>query len=284
MKLYQNIPYFLQLMRLDKPVGGLLLLWPTLGALWVAGTGNPSAETVWIFTLGVFVMRSAGCVINDWADRDIDPKVERTETRPLASGKLSGAQALGLFALLCVIALVLLIQLPARVWPWSLPALLLTIAYPFMKRIMQAPQLVLGLAFSFSIPMVYVAFDHAFDVVFWLLLAINMCWVLVYDTEYAMSDRVDDLKIGVNSTAILLGKHDKLTIGFLQIVILLLLLLLKSMLFLDDSFGISVALVAGLFLYQQWLIRQRDRVRCFAAFLNNGWVGAAIWFGLAISL
>lgn len=284
MKLYQSIPQFLQLMRLDKPVGSLLLLWPTLGAVWIAGVGNPSAGTVWIFTLGVFVMRSAGCVINDWADRDIDPKVERTQARPLASGKLSGAQALGLFALLCVIALLLLIQLPARVWPWSLPALLLTIAYPFMKRVIQAPQLVLGLAFSFGIPMVYVALDHVFDGVFWLLLVINMCWVLVYDTQYAMSDRVDDLKVGVNSTAILLGNHDKLTIGLLQIVILLLLLLLMSVLSLDGSFGISVTLVGGLFLYQQWLIRRRESARCFAAFLNNGWVGAVVWFGLVASL
>lgn len=284
MKLYHDFPHYLQLMRVEKPIGWLLLLWPTLCAVWLASDGDPPAQIVWIFALGVFVMRSAGCVINDWADRDIDPKVERTTGRPLASGKLSANQALGLFTVLCAVALTLLLLLPERVWPWSIPALLLTVIYPFMKRVIQAPQLVLGIAFSFGIPMAYVALDHTFNVAFWLLLATNICWVLVYDSEYAMSDREDDLKIGINSTAILFGNRDKIIIGVLQVVVLSLLLSLMLELNLNAFYGISIALVAALFLYQQWLIRNRDRALCFAAFINNGWVGGIVWFGLLCTL
>ena len=170
--------------------------------------GEPPARFVWLFTCGVLVMRSAGCVINDYADRDIDGNVERTNLRPLASGALKPKQALGLFVVLGVIALIVLFMLPSRVWPWSIPAACLTIAYPFMKRFIQAPQLVLGLAFSFAIPMVYVTADHAFDSVFWTLFLSNLLWVFMFDTVYAMSDREEDLKIGVKSSAILLGRAD----------------------------------------------------------------------------
>ncbi|NND82171.1 MAG: 4-hydroxybenzoate octaprenyltransferase [Gammaproteobacteria bacterium] len=271
-------------MRVEKPIGWLLLLWPTLIALWLAGEGQPDASIVWIFVAGVFVMRCAGCVINDYADRDIDPAVDRTRTRPLAAGDLRPQQALGLFIILSSIALLLLLQLPMPVWPWAVPAMGLTIIYPFMKRLIQAPQLVLGMAFSFGIPMAYVALEHPFDSPFWLLLLTNLVWVVMYDTAYAMSDREDDLKIGVNSTAILLGAYDRLAIGLAQLTILILLLAIMLQAGLTVVFLWSLLLVSCLFVYQQYLIRARDRADCFAAFINNGWVGAIIWFGLVLAL
>lgn len=280
--LLHSLPYYLALMRFDRPIGWLLLLWPTLWALWIAAEGSPPSELVWIFTLGVIVMRSAGCVVNDYVDRDIDPLVERTQTRPLAAGLLTSRQALGLLLLLALLALALLLLLPVRVWPWSIPAIIITVAYPFMKRFLQAPQLVLGLAFSFGMPMVYVALEHAFDLVFWLLLLANFCWVLVFDTEYAMSDREDDVKIGVKSTAILFAGNDKLIIGSLQVSVVLILSWLSVLLELSKTFYLALLLVGTLFVYQQWLIRDRERSACFQAFLNNGWLGAIIWFGLIL--
>jgi len=275
-----NVTHYLQLMRFDKPIGSLLLLWPTLWAIWIAGDGMPNPTYVWVFTLGVIVMRSAGCVINDYADRDFDPLVERTKQRPLAAGHIQPKQALVLFLILGLIALGLLMLLPPRVWPWSIPAVIITVAYPFMKRVIQAPQLVLGLAFSFGIPMVYVAFDKAFDLVFWLLCMSNFLWVLAFDTQYAMSDREDDLKIGVKSTAIYLGDADKFTIGLLQTAMMLIWVVIAIQLQLDSCMWMPLTIVVGLFMYQQWLIRERERAPCFQAFLNNGWVGAVIWFGL----
>lgn len=283
-EVYRNASAYLALMRVDKPIGWLLLLWPTLWALWVASDGVPSPLYLWVFTLGVIVMRSAGCVINDYADREFDPLVERTRLRPLAAGLVTPKQALGLFLILCFCAVLLLVLLPTRVWPWSIPAVGITIAYPFMKRFIQAPQAVLGLAFSFSIPMVYVCIEHSFDTVFWLLMIINFLWVIAFDTAYAMSDREDDLKIGVKSTAILFGEHDKLVICVFQVLITSLLLVLVILLDLSLSFMLSIAIVAGLFAYQQWLIRDREREACFRAFLNNGWVGGVIWFGLLTSV
>jgi len=276
----KDIPYYLQLMRIDKPIGTLLLLWPTLCAVWIASDGNPNAVYVWVFTLGVLVMRSAGCVINDYADRDVDPLVERTKQRPLAAGRLQARQALVLFAVLGAIAIGLLLILPARVWPWSIPAVIVTIIYPYMKRVIEAPQLVLGIAFSFGIPMVFVTFDHAFDHTFWLLFLSNFLWVLVYDTQYAMSDREDDLKIGVKSTAILFANADKRMIALFQILVLLFWGILTQYLKLHATMWLTLLMVAALFVYQQWLIKDRQRLPCFQAFLNNGWVGAFVWFGL----
>ncbi len=283
MKILEDIPHYLALMRFEKPIGWLLLLWPTLWALWIAGEGNPSASLVWIFTLGVIVMRSAGCVINDMADRDIDLLVERTKTRPLADGLLSMKQASGLLLLLGIFALILLLLLPIRVWLWSIPAIIITIAYPFMKRFIQAPQLVLGLAVSFGIPMVYVAIGHAFDSIFILIMVTNFCWVLVFDTQYAMSDREEDLKIGVKSTAILFASKDKLIIAILQITVVSLLLLLSSLLNLSQTFLLAMLLASSLFIYQQWLIRDREGLACFQAFLNNAWFGGIVWFGLMLA-
>ncbi len=275
-----SLPHYLKLMRFDKPIGSLLLLWPTLWALWLATEGQPSPTLFWVFVLGVFVMRSAGCVINDYADKDFDPLVERTQQRPLAAGDLTPKQALLLFAVLGLIAIGLLLCLPSRVWPWAVPAAAVTIIYPFMKRFIQAPQAVLGVAFSFCIPMVYVAADTPFNSGFVLLLVMNFAWVIAYDTAYAMSDREDDLAIGVKSSAILFGRFDKAAIGTLQAVVVLMLLLLKAQLGLSDWFYLPVFVVFSMFLYQQYLIRERERNSCFRAFLNNGWVGAVIWFGL----
>ncbi|MEM7358510.1 MAG: 4-hydroxybenzoate octaprenyltransferase [Pseudomonadota bacterium] len=282
MPLLEKLPHFLALMRFEKPIGWLLLLWPTLWALWLASGGNPPAELAWIFVLGVIVMRSAGCVINDYADRDIDHLVERTKTRPLTAGFVSEKEALGLFVLLGLLALCLLLLLPMRVWPWSIPALLLTIIYPFMKRFIQAPQLVLGLAFSFGIPMVFVALDQSFNPTFWLLVICNILWVLLFDTQYAMSDREDDLKIGVKSSAIWFGEKDKLIIGTLQIVVMALLIALGMLNGLAGAYYFGLLLAAGLFAYQQWLIRNRERLPCFQAFLNNGWFGGIVWFGMLL--
>jgi len=273
-----NLPHYLALMRMEKPVGWLLLLWPTLWALWIASDGEPSGLFIWVFTLGVIVMRSAGCVINDYADRDFDPLVDRTQQRPIAAGHITPKQALVLFGLLCLIAFGLLMLLPPRVWLWSVPAVLITIAYPFMKRFIQAPQLVLGIAFSFGFP------DKPFDDIFSLLFITNFLWVLMFDTVYAMSDREDDLKIGVKSSAILFGRFDKLVLGQLQIGVVLLWLFLMKKLGLSPTFFVSLVLVVLLFIYQQWLIRDCERHGCFQAFLNNAWVGGIIWFGLLASL
>lgn len=281
-KVTEKLPYYLQLMRFEKPIGSFLLLWPTLWACWIASDGRPDGLMVWVFVAGVIVMRSAGCVINDYADREIDPLVERTQVRPLAAGVVTAKEALILFAVLIIFALVLLSQLPTRVWPWSVPAALLTLIYPYMKRFFQAPQLVLGMAFSFAIPMVYVAFAHAFDKVFWLLVFANLAWVVAYDSAYAMSDREDDLKIGVRSTAILFGRFDRLAILILQTIVLLLLLLIGLELGLANAYYVGLLIAATLFLYQQWLIKDRDRQDCFRAFLNNGWLGGFVWFGLVL--
>ena len=280
---------YMALMRMDKPIGSLLLLWPTLCALWIASNGTPNPSYVWIFVLGVFVMRSAGCVINDYADRDIDGGVHRTAQRPLASGILTAKQALILFTGLLMLALVLLVQLPKAVWPWSLPAVLLTIIYPFMKRYIYAPQMVLGLAFSMSIPMAFICVLPS-EAVLWsdpvliALFVVNFLWVLMYDTVYAMSDRDEDLKIGVKSTAIWFGNWDKLIVAILQVAILGLWVFIMMTLSLDNNFIVSLLGMSGFFIYQQWLIKARESKACFQAFLNNAWVGATIWLGLVISL
>lgn len=283
MSISKNLPHYIALMRFEKPIGWLLLLWPTLWALWVATDGDPQANLVWIFTLGVIVMRSAGCVINDLADRKIDPMVDRTKARPLADGSLSTAQAYTLLCILLLMALSLLLLLPMMVWPWSLPAIALTVIYPFMKRFIDAPQLVLGLAFSFGMPMVYIAVGREFDFILLMLMLTNIIWVLVFDTQYAMSDKEDDLKIGVKSTAILFGNQDRHIVGLLQLLVVGLWLALSHMLELSSSFNLALLLATSLFMYQQWLIRDRDRQACFQAFINNGWLGGIIWFGLVIA-
>lgn len=275
-------PYW-QLARLDKPIGTLLLLWPTLWALWLASAGVPSFSLLLIFTAGVFVMRSAGCVINDYADRKFDGYVKRTASRPLPAGRLTAVRALLFFLLLVLIAFVLVWQLNQFTIYLSVGGLLLAAIYPFMKRVTSLPQVVLGMAFSWAIPMAYGAVAGQLTVTTWLLFLANLVWTIAYDTMYAMVDRDDDLKIGVKSTAILFGQNDRLYIALLQLGTLTLLVIIGWLEQLTVSYYFSLLLAAGLFIYQQWLIRHRQRDACFRAFLNNNWVGMLIFAGIMLA-
>lgn len=277
---YPKLWPWIQLMRLDRPVGTLLLLWPTLWAVWIAGNGSPSVRTVIVFTLGVIVMRAAGCVINDFADRNIDGHVKRTEGRPLATGALSAKQALMLFAGLAAVAFVLVLFLNTFTILLSFGGLALAVLYPFMKRYTHLPQVVLGAAFSWAIPMAFAAETNSLPAIAWLLYTANLLWTVAYDTEYAMVDREDDLKIGVKSTAILFGEMDRLMIGMLQAMALFALWLLGRQLGFGGFWLAGLGVAAGLFVYQHWLMRERSRDGCFQAFLNNQWVGLAILLGL----
>jgi 4-hydroxybenzoate polyprenyltransferase len=269
---------YIQLMRLDKPIGTLLLLWPTLWAIWL--TGLPYTYITLIFILGVFVMRAAGCVVNDYADRHFDAHVERTKNRPLARGVLTEKNALWILFILLFIALCLLLTLNKLSWLIACFALLTALIYPFMKRYTHLPQAILGIAFSWSIPMVYAATIEQFPLTCWLLFFTNICWTIAYDTEYAMVDRNDDVKIGIKSTAILFGCYDKLIIGLLQIVSVIGLLFIGLTNQLSQIFYIALLLVTALFIYQQWLIKNRVRNRCFNAFMNNNYVGFIVFLGL----
>jgi 4-hydroxybenzoate polyprenyltransferase len=272
------------LMRLNKPIGTLLLLWPTLWSLWFAAKGMPSLKNLVIFTLGVFLMRAAGCVINDFADRKIDGKVKRTQDRPLATGAVSSLEALALFILLCLAAFGLVLLTNTLTIQLSVGGLLLAICYPFMKRYTHLPQVVLGAAFAWSIPMAYAAETGEIPSSIWLVYLAVVLWTLVYDTFYAMVDRDDDLKIGVKSTAILFGEQDRFITGTLQAITLYTLYLVGNRFELGSYYQLSLIFVAVLFVYQQWLIRHRMRDACFKAFLNNNWVGLAIFVGIAVDL
>ncbi len=274
---------YARLMRIDRPVGTLLLLWPTLWALWIAGEGRPQARVVLVFVLGVFLMRSAGCVVNDFADRDFDPHVERTRDRPLAAGRVSPREALALFLALCVAAFALVLTLNPLTIALSLVGVALTAVYPFMKRLTHLPQLFLGMAFSWGVPMAFAAESGRVpDVAWWLMLA-NLLWVVAYDTIYAMVDREDDLAVGVKSTAILFGRHDRLAVAWLHIAALLVLCAVGYQLARDAYYYGGLAVAAGFAIYQQALTRDRDRAGCFRAFVNNTWFGAAVFVGLALS-
>ena len=272
---------YVQLMRLDKPIGSLLLLWPTLWAIWLA-TATPSVHVVGVFVLGVIVMRSAGCVINDYADRHFDCKVERTKNRPLARGVLSEKQALYTLFVLLLIALGLLLTLDKLTWLIAGFALITAMVYPFMKRYTHLPQVTLGIAFSWSIPMVYAATIAQFPLTCWLLCLANICWTVAYDTEYAMVDRDDDLKIGIKSTAILFGRYDKFIIGLLQTLTLICLTFIGINNHFHQFYYIGLIIALLLFIYQQWLIKDRDRTNCFKAFMNNNYIGLFIFIALFI--
>lgn len=279
---FPRLPYFVQLMRLDKPIGIYLLLWPTLWALWIAGDGTPSLANTIIFVLGVVVMRSAGCVINDYADRHVDAHVKRTALRPLAQKLVSEKEALALFAGLCASAFVLVLFTNWMTISLSIGGLLLASAYPFMKRYTHLPQVVLGAAFAWAVPMAFAAETEALPDVVWLIYCATLCWTVAYDTQYAMVDRDDDLKIGVKSTAILFGDADKIMVGLLQGLTVLSWLLIASEIQATWPMYTAILLASGLFAYQQWLIRNRDREACFKAFLHNHWVGACLFAGLLI--
>ncbi|MDP2544016.1 4-hydroxybenzoate octaprenyltransferase [Photobacterium damselae subsp. piscicida] len=273
-----------QLARFDRPIGSLLLLWPTLWALFLAADGWPSPHVFVVFVLGVIFMRAAGCVINDFANRNFDGHVKRTCQRPMPSGKVSEREALGLFGLLVLISFLLVLTMNALTISLSVIGLALAAAYPFMKRYTHLPQLVLGVAFGWSIPMAYAAQSGQLPLAAWLLFAANILWTIAYDTQYAMVDRDDDLKIGIKSTAILFGRFDKMIIGMLQLGTLLLLTAVGGVLGLSQIFYWFLLLAAMLFVYQQMLIKQRQREDCFRAFLNNNYVGMVICIGLAVSV
>ncbi|MGB2078594.1 MAG: 4-hydroxybenzoate octaprenyltransferase [Vibrio sp.] len=273
----------LQLTRMDRPIGTLLLLWPTLWALVIAGEGLPNPWVTVVFVAGVFLMRSAGCVINDYADRDFDGHVKRTKNRPLPSGRVSPKEALILFFVLAISSFLLVLTMNSLTIKLSFVGILLAAAYPFMKRYTNLPQLVLGMAFGWSIPMAWAAQAGELPPQVWLLFVINILWTIAYDTEYAMVDRDDDLKIGIKSTAVLFGRLDKLMIGLLQLASLLLFMLLGAWLELNAVFYWSLLVAAALFVYQQRLIHSRERDPCFQAFLNNNYVGMVIFFGLLAS-
>lgn len=272
---------YLQLMRLNRPIGSLLLLWPTLSALWLAG--KPSAFMTCIFVLGVVVMRSAGCVINDYADRHFDGHVERTQHRPLVNGTLTEKNALWTLFILLMIALSLLLTLNPLSWLIGCFAVMTALIYPFMKRFTHLPQLVLGIAYSWSIVMAYAATTQQFPITCWLLFIANICWAIAYDTAYAMVDRSDDLKIGIKSTAILFGHYEKRMIGLLQMITISIFIAIGFIHQLNAAFWIGLFLAALLFIYQQWLIKDRQRDRCFKAFLNNHYVGCVIFIGIFIA-
>ncbi|MBS7783147.1 4-hydroxybenzoate octaprenyltransferase [Providencia stuartii] len=272
-----------RLMRIDRPIGSLLLLWPTYWALWIAAQSIPSLHILIVFTAGVFLMRAAGCVINDFADRHFDGHVERTKHRPLPSGDVTEKEAKILFASLVGLSFLLVLTLNSMTIWLSIAGLALAWIYPFVKRVSHLPQVVLGAAFGWSIPMGFSAVSESLPLVCWVLFLVNILWSVIYDTQYAMVDRNDDLKIGVKSTAILFGQYDKLIIGILQIVMIVLLVLVGSLADLGAVYYIALSLSALLFIYQQKLMVDRERAPCFKAFLNNNYVGLILFIGIFLS-
>ena len=270
-------------MRLDKPIGILLLVWPTLWALWLSALGRPNWIVVWVFMMGAVLMRSAGCVINDYADRDFDKHVERTRERPLTAGKVSTREALWLFAALCLLAflLVLALGMPLVVW-LSLPAVFLAASYPFTKRFFAIPQAYLGIAFGFGIPMAYAAHLDSVPAEAWWLLLANVFWAVAYDTEYAMVDRNDDLKIGIKTSAITFGRFDVAAVMLCYAATLAIIGGIGYSLHLGGAFYAGLAVAAGIMGVHYTWIRGRERMPCFKAFLHNNWVGAAIFAGIVV--
>lgn len=273
-----------QLTRMNRPIGSLLLLWPTLWALFLAADGIPSWDVLVVFVLGVFFMRSAGCVINDYADRHFDGHVKRTSKRPIPAGLVSGKEAIVIFLLLGISSFLLVLTMNNLTIFLSLGGILLAATYPFMKRFTHLPQLILGMAFGWAIPMAYAAQSGELPPQAWLLFVINILWTVAYDTMYAMVDRDDDLNIGIKSTAILFGRFDKLIIGLLQLAVIALLIVLGWWLSLENAYYWGVLVAAVLFVHQQRLIRERKREECLQGFLNNNYVGMVLFIGLAISV
>jgi len=270
------------LARFDKPIGILILLWPALWALWVAGDGRPDLLVFTVICLGVVIMRAAGCVINDYADREFDPHVERTKQRPIAAGKVSPKEALILFTVLCLIAFGLVLLLNVFTLVLSFGGLFLAASYPFMKRYTNLPQAYLGIAFGWAVPMTFAAQLNNIPLVAWIMYLAVLLWALVYDTMYAMVDKEDDLKIGVKSTAILFGDKDREIMAALQVIILSLLVIIGDMQQLGIAYYLGLSIAAGLSMYQQKLIFHRNRADCFKAFLNSNWFGLVVFLGLLV--
>jgi 4-hydroxybenzoate polyprenyltransferase len=278
----QRFVQYAYLMRLHRPIGIFLLLWPALWALWIAGEGSPDPLVVFVFVAGVVLMRSAGCVINDYADRDFDPHVARTRERPIAAGRVKPKEALVLFAVLCLLALGLVLLMNSLTIWLSLVGALLAVTYPFMKRYTHLPQVYLGAAFGWAVPMAFAAQTGEVPRVGWLLFVATILWATAYDTMYGMVDREDDLKIGVKSTAILFGDSDRLIIAIIQVVLLLALVLAGQAAGLGIYYYFGLLLATTLLVYQQYLIRERRPAACFKAFLNNNWFGAAVFGGIVL--
>ena len=271
-----------KLMRVDKPIGIWLLLWPTLWALWLAGEGHPNQGLFVVFVVGVFIMRSAGCVLNDYVDRNIDPYVERTRTRPIASGAVAPMEALTLFVALGLIAIGLATMLNRPAQLLAIVAAGLTVAYPFVKRFVSIPQFILGAAFGWAVPMAFAAQTGQAPQLAWIVFGAAIIWAVIYDTFYAMVDREDDRKIGVKSTALLFGDADLFVIAGLQLIMLLALIFIGTRAELGFWYYLSVACAACLMAYHQWLARDREPAGCFAAFLNNHYIGLIIFIGIVL--
>ena len=284
MTLKERLDAYEKLMRLDKPIGILLLLWPALWGLWLAAPGVLRVDILVIFVLGTILTRSAGCIINDYADRNFDPHVERTRNRPLAARRVTPTEALVLAAVLFLLAFALVLFLNRLTILLSFVALFLAVTYPFTKRFFDLPQAYLGIAFGISIPMAFAAYHGKIAPVAWVMLLGNVFWAIAYDTEYAMVDRDDDIRIGVKSSAILLGRHDVAAVMACHAAFLGIMATVGAWMRLGVFYYVGLILAAGFVLHQYQLIRDRDQQKCFAAFLNNNWVGAAIFAGIALDV
>jgi 4-hydroxybenzoate polyprenyltransferase len=278
----KRLTLYFRLIRLDKPIGILLLLWPTLSALWLASNGPPAWDVLIIFTLGTVLMRSAGCAINDFADRDIDKLVKRTAERPITSGQLAPWEAVALAGVLAVLAFVLILPLNRLTLQCSVAAVIIAASYPYFKRFFAIPQAYLGIAFGFGMPMAFAAVQAQIPIVAWAMLVGNIFWAIAYDTEYAMVDREDDLKIGIKTSAITFGRFDVAAIMLCYTVSLVIWLLLGREYQLGVFFYLGVALAGACAVYHYFLIRDRERMACFAAFRHNNWIGAFIFSGIAL--
>lgn len=283
MQIRYHFLHHIRLARLDKPIGIFLLLWPTLWALWLAGAGRPDNKILFIFIMGVVLMRSAGCVLNDFADRKFDGFVERTCKRPLATGEVSSFSALALASCLLLLAFLLVLQCNPYTIFLAFIGAGLAIIYPLLKRVTHLPQLGLGLAFSWGIPMAFAAQHNTVSLSGWFLFLTGIIWPVIYDTMYGMVDKDDDIKIGVKSTAILFSAMDTMVIALLQVLFIVMLVIVGLMFELHSVYYASLTVVAGLFFYQQWLIRSTDKKNFLRAFLNNNWVGSVIFIGILLS-
>lgn len=277
-----RLTLYFKLVRLDKPIGILLLLWPTLSALWIASDGQPSWQHLVIFCLGTALMRSAGCAINDYADRDFDKHVQRTAERPLTSGKIKSWEAVMVAVVLALLSFALILPLNALTKQLSVVAVIVAGSYPYFKRFFAIPQAYLGIAFGFGIPMAFATVNDAIPTQAWWLLVANVFWAIAYDTEYAMVDREDDLKIGIKTSAITFGNWDVLAIMLSYLISLLLILICGLQFGLSWPFIIGVVLAGLIAIYHYSLIKERDRAKCFAAFRHNNWLGAAVFSGIVI--
>ena len=278
----QRIKLYAKLVRLDKPIGSLLLLWPTLSALWLASGGHPDWQLILIFSVGTVLMRSAGCAINDYADRDFDKHVKRTAERPLTSGQISAREALLVAAAFALLAFALIIPLNALTKQLSVAAVLIAASYPYFKRFFALPQAYLGIAFGFGIPMAYAALQDTVPAPAWILLLANIFWALAYDTEYAMVDRDDDLKIGIRTSAITFGRFDVLAVMLCYAASLALIAAVGWHAGMGIGFAAGMIVAAGMAIYHWTLIRHRERMACFAAFRHNNWLGAAVFAGFVL--